>query len=97
MLLDELFHQRLTFGVSHIDDLDTPLPQVVFAADKSVVLAEDDALDLVQDAGAGAHIARREGGIHGRPSVGRRGESSGVLQRSNLGLINQKLPSDAYI
>lgn len=47
MLFDELGHQILALGTFDVDNLDTSLLEVFFAAYEGVVLAEDNSLDLV--------------------------------------------------
>jgi len=79
LLLDELSHERLALVVVEDDDLDAPLLEVRLAADERRVLADHDARHLVQDAGAGAHVARRERRVHRGAFVRGRGEAAGAL------------------
>ena len=65
LLANELAHQLLALLALHIDNLDAARLEVRLAAEESVVLAEHDAGDLVEDAGAGAHVAGRERSVHG--------------------------------
>ena len=57
VFVDKLLHQIFTFGRIDVDNLDTSLLEVVFATDKGLVLTENDALDLVENASSCAHVA----------------------------------------
>ena len=70
LLANEIAHQLLALLALHIDDLNAARLEVRLATEESLVLAEDNAGDLVEDAGAGAHVAGREGGVHGGTLVG---------------------------
>jgi hypothetical protein len=70
LLANELAHQLLALLALNVDDLDAARLEVRLATKESVVLAEHDAGYLVEDAGAGAHVAGRERGVHGGALVG---------------------------
>lgn len=76
---NKLPHQSFTLSIPEIHNLNTALLQIVIAAHEGVVLAHDDPRDFVQDAGAGAHVAGGERGVHGRAVVGGGGEAAGGL------------------
>ena len=76
LVVDKLVHERLALVVLEHDDLDTSCPEVRLAADKRRVLANHDALYLVQDARSRAHVARRERRVHGRARVCCGGQSA---------------------
>ena len=57
LLANELAHQLFALFALNVDDLDATLLEVLLATDKSLVLAKDDAVDLVEDACARAHVA----------------------------------------
>ena len=69
-LLDELPHQFFTLFVIKDHDLDTARLQILLSANKGLVLANDNPLDLVQDASTGAHVARAERCVHGGSFIG---------------------------
>ena len=70
LLADELVHQLFALLALHVDDLDAARLEVRLATQESLILAEHDAGDLVEDAGTGAHVTGRERGVHGGALVG---------------------------
>jgi hypothetical protein len=86
LLHDKLLHQRLALFVLKHDDFHAAFLQIFLPADECLVLANDDALYLVQDACSGAHVARREGRVHRGAFVRGGGQSAGVLQSRHFGL-----------
>ena len=90
LLANELAHQLLALLALHVDDFDAARLEVRFAAEESVVLAEHDARDLVEDAGAGAHVAGRERGVHGGAFVGGGGQAACVFEGGDFGLCFER-------
>ena len=87
LLADEFTHQVLALLALNIHNLNTTLLQVRLAAEESLVLAEYNTVDLVKDASTGAHIARRERGVHRCSLVGGGGQAACVLEGRDLGLL----------
>lgn len=75
-LLDEFAHQVLALVVIKDDDLDATSLEILLSANKGLVLADDDPLDLVQDTSTGAHVAGAEGCVHGGAFVGGSGQTT---------------------
>ena len=65
MVCDEIRHHLDAFRVVKVDDLDVMLAEEVFRALEVLVFADDDARDFVEQCGACAHDAGREGGDEG--------------------------------
>ena len=63
-------------------------PEQLLATREGSVLADDHARDLVQQDRAGAHVARRQGGDHGRPPVDRCRLAAGNLQRIGFAMAD---------
>jgi hypothetical protein len=69
LLLDKLLHQVVTLFVVQNNHFNTPLFQVLLAAYKRLVFANNDSFDLVHDTGTGTHVAWAQGGVHGSTTV----------------------------
>src|SRR2546423_14747498 len=86
LLPDESLHKRLALLVLQNHNLDPSFPKILLSADKGLVLANDDALHLVQNACALAHVTRRKCRIHCSALVCCRRQSARILQRRHFGL-----------
>ena len=86
LFLDKLLHQIFTFGGLDVDNLDTFLFQVILATNKGVILAEDNALDFVEDACTSAHVAGRESRVHSSALIGRSMQTASILKSIDFGL-----------
>lgn len=62
--LNKFPHQVHALPAPHIHDFNTLGAQEILAAEEGLVLAEDHARDAVEEAGACAHAAGGEGGVH---------------------------------
>lgn len=86
LLLHKLLHELLTLCVVQNHNLLPAALKVVLTTHEALVLAHNNALNLVEDASTGAHVARRQGGVHSSALVGRSGQTTGVLERGHLSL-----------
>jgi hypothetical protein len=84
LLLDELVHQLATFFVVQDYDLDAPALQILLTTYEGLVLADDNPLNLVHDAGPSAHVARTKGGVHGSTSISCSGKAPSDLKSRYL-------------
>ena len=89
MLGDEGVHQLRALCRVEVHDLDPTTAQQVLPAHEGAVLSHDHARDPVQEDGAGAHVARRQGGVHRRAPVDRCGLAPGPLQRIGLAMADR--------
>lgn len=80
LLFDEISHQILTLWILQHHDFDSFALEMVFSAYKRLVLTNDHSLDLVEDAGSGAHVAGTKCGVHGCILVGRCWKSARTFQ-----------------
>lgn len=88
LLLYKLVHQPLALLVVEHHDLDAAGAQVGLAAQEGLVLADDNARDAVEEAGASAHVTGREGGVHGAALVGAGGEAARVVEGRRLAMVD---------
>jgi len=86
LLADKFTHQILAFLALNIHNLDTTLLQIRLAAHERLVLAEHNTVDLVKNASTGAHIARRERGVHRCTLVGRSRQAACVFESGDFSL-----------
>src|SRR4051812_17363092 len=94
---DELRHQRHAVEVAGHDDVDATAAQQVLGAHERAVLPHHDPRDAVEQDRAGAHVARREGGVHRRGPVDPRMQPAGVLQRVGLPVPDRAALLDAAV
>lgn len=87
LLADEFTHQVLAFLALNVHNLDTTLLQIRLAAQEGLILAEHNAVDLVQNASTGAHIAGRKRSVHCCTLVCGGGKATCVLKSGDLGLV----------
>ena len=87
LLADEFTHQVLALLALNIYNLNTTLLQIRLAAEERLVLAEYKTVNLVQNASTGAHVARRERGVHRCSLIGGSGQAACVLEGGDLGLV----------
>ena len=87
LLADKFTHQLLAFLAFNVHNLNATLLQIRLTAEERLVLAEYNTVDLVQNASTGAHIARRERGVHRCPLVGGGGKTACVLESGDFGLL----------
>lgn len=87
VVVDKLLHQIFTFGGIDVDNLNASLLEVIFATNKSLVLAEHNTLDLVQDTGSSTHVTGRKSRVHSSALVGRSWEPTSILKSTNLCLF----------
>src|SRR5512139_2808306 len=83
---DEAAHQLDAHRLLQDLDLHPVRPQQGFFAGEGAVLADDHLGNAVQQDGAAAHRARRQGGVEHRLAVHAGGLAAGVLQRVHLGV-----------
>ena len=65
VFLDKLSHHLLAFLVIKHNDLNASLLKVFLSSHKSSILAYNDPLDFVKEAGSSAHVTWRKGSVHG--------------------------------
>lgn len=80
LLGNELVHQLGALVIPQDDHLDAPTAQVVLAAQKVLVLGNHDARDAVQQTRSRAHVAGRQGRVHGGALVGFGRQAACVVQ-----------------
>lgn len=66
-------------------------------AEEGGVLADDDARDAVEEAGARAHVAGRERRVHGGAAVGARGQPARGLQGRRLAVVDGRAGLHAQV
>ena len=59
LLLNELVHELFAFGIVEYHYFNATLLEVILTSNESLVLRDDDLLDFVHDASAGAHVTWR--------------------------------------
>lgn len=77
-------HQLLALGVIQVHHLDPLRTEQLLGTNKVVVLTNDDSLDTVQDTSSGAHVARRQSGVHGALLVDAALQTAGFFQSVDL-------------
>jgi len=87
LLLNKLGHQALALFVIHHDNLLAAVLEQLLSAHKVMVLTDYHTLHLVENACASAHVAGRQGGVHGGALVGGGGETARVFESGHLSLI----------
>ena len=87
LLLHKLGHQVLALLAIHHDNFLAAVFEELLSTHKVLVLANDHTIHLVENAGAGAHITGRQGGVHSGALVGGGGETTGVFESGHLGLV----------
>src|SRR5689334_14645196 len=94
---DELRHHRDASLVLHDIDADAARSEQRFFADERAVLADDYLPDPVEEDGAAAHRARRQGGVHHALAVDGSGVTAGALERVHLAVQHGAAQLDASI
>src|SRR2546427_501552 len=81
---NEVCHQLLALHILNDLDRHPPGAQQVLLPEEGPVLADDDPRDAVEEYGAAAHRAGRQGGVQRAPSIDPRRSPTSALQRVHL-------------
>ena len=86
LLLNKLPHKPNTLLILQHHDFDALSREISLPAYKRLVLADHDSRNLVQYAGASAHVAGRKRCIHRGTRVCARRQTAGVFERRDFAL-----------